>query len=52
MKTGIPKAHWVKAILGADLLSMSGKIKPANWTQTFLEIVIIIVIGKVFLKAL
>jgi membrane AbrB-like protein len=48
LRTGIPAAPLAGALLGAGLLSMSGRIEPAEWpsgTRTLLEIGIGTVIG-------
>jgi len=48
LKTGIPAAPLAGALIGASLLSISGKIDVANWpsgTRTLLEIGIGTVIG-------
>jgi len=48
LKTGIPAAPLAGALLAAGLVSMSGRIEPAQWpsgTRTFLEIGIGTVIG-------
>ena len=48
LRTGIPAAPLAGALLGAGLLSMSGKLEAANWpagTRTALEIGIGTVIG-------
>ena len=48
LKTGIPAAPLAGALIGASLLSISGKIPVAEWpngTRTFLEIGIGTVIG-------
>ena len=52
-KTGIPGAPLAGAILGASILSLSGKVEIAEWplgTRTFLEIAIGIVIGTSITK--
>ena len=48
LKTGIPAAPLAGALLGASLLSISGKVEVANWptgTRTLLEVGIGTVIG-------
>ena len=48
LKTGIPAAPLAGALLGASILSISGKVEVANWptgTRTLLEIGIGTVIG-------
>ena len=48
MRTGIPAAPLAGALLGAGLLSLSGRLEVANWpvgTRTALEIAIGTVIG-------
>ncbi len=48
LKTGIPAAPLAGALIGASLLSISGKIETAQWpngTRTLLEIAIGTVIG-------
>jgi len=48
LRTGIPAAPLAGALLGAGLLSMSGRLEPAAWpvgTRTLLEIAIGTVIG-------
>ena len=48
LRTGIPAAPLAGALLGAGLLSMSGRVEPAQWptgTRTVLEIAIGTVIG-------
>ena len=48
LRTGIPAAPLAGALLGAGLLSMSGRLEPAQWpvgTRTLLEIAIGTVIG-------
>ena len=53
LKTGIPAAPLAGALLGASILSLSGKIEVANWpvgTRTILEIGIGTVIGTSLTK--
>jgi len=53
LKTGIPAAPLAGALLGASILSISGKIEVANWpvgTRTILEIGIGTVIGTSLTK--
>ena len=53
LKTGIPAAPLAGALIGASLLSISGKIETANWpsgTRTLLEIGIGTVIGTSLTK--
>tara|TARA_B100000161_G_scaffold255284_1_gene217303 strand:+ start:89 stop:601 length:513 start_codon:yes stop_codon:yes gene_type:complete len=53
LKTGIPAAPLAGAIIGASLLSISGKVDIAEWpigTRTILEIVIGTVIGTSLTK--
>ena len=53
LKTGIPAAPLAGALIGASLLSISGKVEVANWptgTRTFLEIGIGTVIGTSLTK--
>lgn len=53
LKTGIPAAPLAGALLGASILSISGKIEVAAWpngTRTFLEIAIGTVIGTTLTK--
>ena len=41
LKTGIPAAPLAGALIGASILSISGKVEPAAWpngTRTILEI--------------
>ncbi len=48
LKTGIPAAPLAGALLGASILSISGKVEVANWptgTRTLLEVGIGTVIG-------
>jgi len=48
LRTGIPAAALAGALLGAGLVSMSGRLEPAQWpggTRTLLEIAIGTVIG-------
>ncbi|MEB3259731.1 MAG: AbrB family transcriptional regulator [Cyanobacteriota bacterium] len=48
LRSGIPAAPLAGALLGAGLLSMSGRVEPAQWpagTRTVLEIAIGTVIG-------
>ena len=48
LKTGIPAAPLAGALIGASILSISGKVEPAEWpngTRTILEIGIGTVIG-------
>jgi membrane AbrB-like protein len=48
LRTGIPAAPLAGAILGAGLLSLTGRLEPASWplgTRTALEIAIGTVIG-------
>ena len=53
LKTGIPAAPLAGALVGASILSLSGKIEVANWpvgTRTILEIGIGTVIGTSLTK--
>ena len=53
LKTGIPAAALAGALIGTSLLSVSGKIEPAQWpngTRTLLEIGIGTVIGTSLTK--
>ena len=53
LKTGIPAAPLAGALIGASILSVSGKIETANWpngTRTVLEIGIGTVIGTSLTK--
>ena len=53
LKTGIPAAPLAGALIGASLLSVSGKIEVAEWpigTRTILEIAIGTVIGTSLTK--
>ena len=53
LKTGIPAAPLAGALLGASILSISGKIEVAEWpagSRTFLEIAIGTVIGTSLTK--
>ena len=53
LKTGIPAAPLAGALLGASILSISGKVDIAEWpigTRTFLEIGIGTVIGTSLTK--
>ena len=48
LRTGIPAAPLAGALLGAGLVSLSGRLEPASWptgTRTLLEIAIGTVIG-------
>ena len=54
LKTGIPAAPLVGALIGASILSISGKIEAAAWpngTRTILEIGIGTVIGTSLTKS-
>ena len=53
LKTGIPAAPLAGALIGASILSISGKVDVANWpigTRTILEIGIGTVIGTSLTK--
>ena len=53
LKTGIPAAPLAGALIGASILSISGKIETATWptgTRTLLEIGIGTVIGTSLTK--
>ena len=53
LKTGIPAAPLAGALIGASILSISGKVEVANWpigTRTILEIGIGTVIGTSLTK--
>ena len=53
LKTGIPAAPLTGALLGASILSISGKVEVAEWpngTRTILEIGIATVIGTSLTK--
>ena len=54
LKTGIPAAPLAGALIGASILSLSGKVDTAEWpigTRTLLEIGIGTVIGTSLTKA-
>ena len=54
LKTGIPAAHLAGALIGASILSISGKVDSASWpndTKTILEIGIGTVIGTSLTKS-
>ena len=53
LKTGIPTAPLAGALIGAIILSISGKVDTAEWpigTRTILEIGIVTVIGSSLTK--
>ena len=55
LKTGIPAGPLAGALIGASILSISGKLEPASWpngTRTIIEIGIGTVIGTSLTKIL